>query len=237
MELQAVPAADRRSVPVLLEQSAALLDAGEYGRALELLDRAAKADPDVSETHRKRGRALENLGPEHLEEAAAAYRVALSLDPGACRAREGLANVLDRLGDRANAEAQWEEVLRQASGRWDAEQDLLELAGRCFYRLDRVPEAVSAFERALAIDPAWVAVRFDLGLVQLVSGARLEAVASYARALGDVAAVPSALGSAQAALDELVAVCEGDPALRVDAVTREIVDALAGAVGAADGLG
>ena len=80
-----------------LGRAEALSDAGEYAAALQELDTVLLAGPPTAQVQTARGWALENLGPERLPDARAAYEEALRLDPSALWAKEGLSNVLRRM--------------------------------------------------------------------------------------------------------------------------------------------
>ena len=92
--------------------------------------------------HTARGWALENLGPERLADARAAYEEALRLNAGAMWAKEGLANVLRRMGSTAEADQLCVEVIDEGTRRYDEEEDLRELVGWCELRLGRYDDAV-----------------------------------------------------------------------------------------------
>src|SRR3954470_36119 len=81
-----------------LGRAESLSEAGEYAAALQELDAVLLDGGASAEVHTARGWALENLGPERLPEARSAYECALRMDPGALWAKEGLANVLRRMG-------------------------------------------------------------------------------------------------------------------------------------------
>ena len=118
-----------------LGRAEALSDAGEYAAALEELEAASAAEPHNAAVFTARGWALENLGPERLGEARLAYEAALTLDPSAMWAKEGLSNVLRRMGDGHKADRLCEEVVKEGRQRYEAEEDLWELVGWCELRL------------------------------------------------------------------------------------------------------
>ena len=76
-----------------------LSEAGDYEAALSELDRQLEEHPFEPAVHTARGWALENLGPNGLPAARAAYLRALELDPTRLWAKEGLSNVSRRIGD------------------------------------------------------------------------------------------------------------------------------------------
>lgn len=82
----------RPDIGPLLEQSDALLDAGEAARALEAADEAVRTAPRNASAHERRGAALAELG--RPEDALAAYERALSLDRKSPAALLGAADLL-----------------------------------------------------------------------------------------------------------------------------------------------
>ena len=164
-----------------LGRAEALSDAGEYAAALEELDAAFDAEPQNAAVFTARGWALENLGPERLGEARLAYEAALRLDPSAMWAKEGLSNVLRRMGHSREADRLCEEVVDEGRRRYDAEEDLWELVGWCELRLGRYQDAVATLREALRRDGRWIAVRFDLALALLCAGERSRAFLEYSR--------------------------------------------------------
>jgi tetratricopeptide (TPR) repeat protein len=164
-----------------LGRAEGLSDAGEYAAALQELDGVLLAGPPTAAVQTARGWALENLGPDRLPDARAAYEEALRLDPGAMWAKEGLSNVLRRMGMSVDADRLCREVIAEGLARSDEELDLLELVGWCQLRLGRYDEAVATLREALARDGRWIAVRFDLALAMLFAGERSRAFLEYSR--------------------------------------------------------
>ncbi len=93
----------QRAALQFLELGRRLNDIGEFAAASEELDQAIRLDPTNADAHAVKGWALENLGRDHLADAKGAYERALELEPNDLWAREGLANVLRRLGDTEEA--------------------------------------------------------------------------------------------------------------------------------------
>ena len=75
-----------------------LAQKGEHLRGIERLQRAARLDPTVATTQRDLGLAWAAM--QRLEEAAAAFRRAVAIDPGLTDAHQSLAIVLSFLGRR-----------------------------------------------------------------------------------------------------------------------------------------
>ncbi|MGA9162432.1 MAG: tetratricopeptide repeat protein [Actinomycetota bacterium] len=202
----------------------ALSDAGEYAAALEELDAALHADPFDAAVFTARGWALENLGPERLGEARSAYEAALTLDASAMWAKEGLSNVLRRMGNTREADRLCEEVVDEGRRRYEAEEDLWELVGWCELRLGRYQDAVATLREALRRDGRWIAVRFDLALALLCAGERSRAFLEYSRGVHQAVngGVERLRGCLRVALDDLEESLTERPAL---ATTREAIAA------------
>jgi tetratricopeptide (TPR) repeat protein len=188
-----------------LGRAEALSDAGEYAAALQELDQALSAGDSTATVHTARGWALENLGPERLADARAAYEQALRLDPGALWAKEGLSNVLRRLDLQEDADRLCREVIVEGLARADAELDLLELVGWCQLRLGLHEDAVRTLREALRRDGRWIAVRFDLALAMLCAGERSRAFLEYSRGIHQAVngGVGRLRGVVRVALDDL----------------------------------
>lgn len=202
----------------------ALSDAGEYAAALEELELAMAERPASADVYTARGWALENLGPERLDEARTAYEDALALDRDAMWAKEGLSNVLRRLGHTRQADRLCEEVVVEGRQRYELEEDLWELVGWCELRLGRYQDAVSTLSEALRRDGRWIAVRFDLALALLFAGQRSRAFLEYSRGVHQAVngGVVRLRGCLRVALDDLEESLAERPALRT---TREAIAA------------
>jgi tetratricopeptide (TPR) repeat protein len=207
-----------------LGNAEALSDAGEYGAALMELEPILEADPRDPAVHTARGWALENLGTTRLPDARAAYEEALRLDPHALWAKEGLANVLRRMGVTAEADRLCVEVIEEGRRRYDAEEDLWELVGWCELRLGRCDDAVRTLREALRRDGRWIAVRFDLALALLCAGDRVRAFLEYSRGVHQAVngGVERLRGVVRVAIDDLDECLAERPAL---ASTREAIAA------------
>jgi tetratricopeptide (TPR) repeat protein len=192
-----------------------LSEAGDYAGALRELDSVLALQPENPAVHTARGWALENLGPERLAEARAAYQHALRLDPGAMWAKEGLANVLRRIGRVKQADRLCREVIEEGRKRYHYEEDLWELVGWCELRLGRYEDAVRTLREALRRDGRWIAVRFDLALALLCAGDRVRAFLEYSRGVHQAVngGVERLRGVVQVAIDDLEECLAERPAL------------------------
>ena len=207
-----------------LGRAESLSDAGDYAGALAELETAMRAEPTNPAVHTARGWALENLGPERLVDARVAYEEALRLDPGALWAKEGLSNVLRRLGLVAEANRLCEEVIAEGRLRCEREEDLWEMVGWCQLRLGQYEEAVATLADALTRDGRWIAVRFDLALAMLCAGLRSRSFLEYSRGVHQAVngGVDRLRGVVRVALDDLEESLAERPAL---AGTREAIAA------------
>jgi tetratricopeptide (TPR) repeat protein len=201
-----------------------LSDAGDYGAALEELDRQLDSHPLEPAIHTARGWALENLGPQGLPAARDAYVRALELDPAALWAKEGLSNVHRRLGDTDEADRLAREVIEEGRPRSREEIDLLELIGWCQLRLGEYWEAVATLREALELDGRWTAVRFDLALALMCAGERGRAYLEYQRGIHQAVngGVERLRGVVRMGLDDLEECLSERPVL---AGTREAIAA------------
>ena len=207
-----------------LGRAEALSEAGEYAAALQELDGVLLGGPTSAEVHTARGWALENLGPERLPDARAAYESALRMDARALWAKEGLSNVLRRMGLTQDADRLCHEVVEEGLLRADEELDLLELVGWCQLRLGLAEEAVVTLRVALERDGRWIAVRFDLALALLCAGERSRAFLEYSRGIHQAVngGVERLRGVVRVALDDMEESLNERPAL---GTTREAIAA------------
>ena len=207
-----------------LGRAEALSEAGEYAAALDELDLVLQTEPTSAAVHTARGWALENLGPERLLEARGAYEDALAMDRTAMWAKEGLSNVLRRLGHVREADRLCEEVVAEGRQRYEVEEDLWELVGWCELRLSRYRDAVATLSEALRRDGRWIAVRFDLALALLCAGERSRAFLEYSRGVHQAVngGMERLRGCLRVALDDLEESLSERPAL---ATTREAIAA------------
>lgn len=189
----------------VLRCAADLGEAGANERALALLDHALESHPGHAPLHTARGWALENQSPPRWMDSRAAYEVAIAIDSGDLWARLGLATALAQTGESARCPRIYRELIGRAELRAGTEPEYIELIGWCQYKLGLLSEAAATFTRALAVDMGWVSVRFDLGLVFLLSGDPRAAVVQYDQALRTLAQHAPKMngGPVRVALDDL----------------------------------
>ena len=203
-----------------LARSLALSDAGDHLGALALADRVVGVEPDRADAHIARGWALENLGPDRLAEAREAYAEAVALDPGALWAKEGLANVVRRLGHPAEADALAADVVTRALALTDHTPEVLELQGWCEFLLGRLEDAEVTFHRALELDADLVSVRLDLALVLLCAGRAQESLRAYDGGLSAAKRLGARAGVVAIALEDLDQARAERAHLRADPATE-----------------
>jgi Flp pilus assembly protein TadD len=196
--------ADAPSDPVqLTERAEALNDAGDYLRALELLQQATEAGPEFARAFVARAWALENLGPEHDAESQAAYEKAIALDPTNPWALEGIAHRLELDGNVEEAKRLYRQAI--SANRDGSDPDVLEIVAWCHHRLGDETEAERVYRRALEIDPARAATRLDLGLTLFTLGRGADGRTEVEAALRSLDAADPAVRrtTIQVALDDL----------------------------------
>jgi len=131
---------------------------GDHPTALTHFLAAAEAAPERAVRHFDVGDELRALG--RLDEAEAAYRRAIALEPGFAQAHAGLGHCARCRGDRLAALARFsaaaEAAPEQAVRHLDVGDDLRELG--------RLEEAETAYERAVALDAGNAPARLGLAL-------------------------------------------------------------------------
>ena len=127
--------------------------------------------------HHNQGIALAAAG--HLEEAEAAYRQALQLNPFYAEVHYNLGNVLARKGDADAALTEFRQTLKLDPRHVDANYNLgVQLLSRGQNR-----EAVPLFETALENAPRRAEIHSNLGSALVLSGRRKAAIDHFRRAL------------------------------------------------------
>ena len=127
--------------------------------------------------HHNQGIALAAAG--HLEEAEAAFRQALQLNPFYAEVHYNLGNVLARKGDLDAALTEFRQTLKLDSRHVDANYNLgVQLLNRGQNR-----EAIPLFETALVNAPRRAEIHSNLGSALVLSGRRKAAIDHFRRAL------------------------------------------------------
>lgn len=137
------------------------LDAGNPGRALEVIEAALARRPQSVDLHTYRALSLTALG-EH-EQAVGAYRRVIQLDAQNAFAHAGAAQLLVKLG-------RWSEVLAHANAGLSLSADdplMLHALALANEHLGLYEEAADALKRALEIDPRLPNGQEDLRRIKL----------------------------------------------------------------------
>ncbi len=122
---------------------------GETVAAITEFKTAIQLQPDFAEAHYNLANALSDL-PGRRDDAIAEYTETLRLQPDNALAHNNLGTVLAQTAGRlANAIAEYQNAIRIAPGFADAHYNL----GVAFSQSGRLQDAISEFDRALAIDP------------------------------------------------------------------------------------
>ncbi len=145
--------------------------------AVELIGRAIARKSGVAAYHSNLGSALLDL--ERAEEAEAAFRTALELQPEYAEAWCNLAAALLELRRFAEAEAAARRALALRPDHAEAHLNL----GMAEMRLKRLPEAAARFRAALELAPRLAKAHRNLGVVLKELNQLDEALLCYGRAL------------------------------------------------------
>ena len=165
----------------------ALKQQGNIAAAIESFRQAIRLKPALPEAHSNLGSALLDAGD--VPAAIESLMASLALRPGdastlheLAAASTGLARHFLENGDAAAAAATLERALklRGLSGQLDVQLAL----GEAYEQLGRAPEAIVAFESAVAATPTSAAAHYALGSALHRQGRLPSALASYAKVLG-----------------------------------------------------
>jgi len=130
------------------EQAHRLYSDGDFDGALEMLREGLSLYPNAVELYV--GLAYARLAREEFAWARRSFHQALMLDPVHEDALVGMGEVLLRLGDHAQALANFREV--QEMG-FDGDVDLMLTMGRALYREGLYPQARDVFSKAVSVRP------------------------------------------------------------------------------------
>ncbi len=114
---------------------------------------------------------LDDGDPAHVDEAAAAYRRALEIDPYLVPAIINLANIHYARDEIAEAQALYERAIALEKDVFEAHFNL----GNIFHDLGRYPEAQGCYRDALALNPAFADAHFYLAVALEKNGQSPEA--------------------------------------------------------------
>ena len=119
-----------------------------------------RQDTELAEEYFRAGSALDDGDHAKLDEAAAAYRKALELDPYLCAALINLANIHYSRDELVEAQALYERAIGLESDFFEAHFNL----GNIYHDLGRYPEAQSCYREALRLNPFYADAHFYLAV-------------------------------------------------------------------------
>jgi tetratricopeptide (TPR) repeat protein len=193
----------------------------KYAEAVEVFKKAVGLDPRMFRAHYGLAMSYEALGK--FKEAAASYKVALTLTPDAARDKPvEMLLAQYALGNSYAAAGQHEEaigVYRQIIAR-EATTPLPQVhynIGLSLSALGRQQEAAAAFEKAVELKPDYAEAHYNLGVLHSGAERYAEAVESFRRALAARADYPEAhynLGLAYYLMDNNAGLAEQQKKLR-----------------------
>ncbi len=204
------------------------LRAGQFDRALQLLQPELEQSPRNSQLWTLRGIALSGKGDK--KEALSAFRRALAVSPNYLPALEGAAQIEYDSGDK-NAVAHLQRILQlspkdptshamlavlayrsgdcaaavphfeQSGALADSQAGALPEYGDCLVKLKETEKAISVFSRALAQSSADASIRCRLASVQLMAQRPKDAIATLQPLLQEATADANVLALAASAYE------------------------------------
>lgn len=147
------------------------------------------AIPAPALAHRQNQVGVEQLGADRLDDAEAAFRLALELDPRLVEAHNNLALVLLRRGEDDAARRYLEAMVQ----REPESEELWSNLGVARLRVGELRAAEEAFGRALAIDPTMISARSNVVRLLVRQERWVPARAHLLRLLALLAADPEEL--------------------------------------------
>jgi tetratricopeptide (TPR) repeat protein len=139
-----------------LQVAGALLRQGRAVDAAAQLRALLGEAPELAQGHQMLGVALARTGDSAAAEDA--FRAALAIDPLFAAAADGLAELMIMTGRSDEAVA----LLQPLTGPGVSDLTLLSTLGLALRRLERVDEAIAAYERAAAVAPASAVAQHNL---------------------------------------------------------------------------
>lgn len=149
--------------------------AGKMPEALDTLEEAVALEPSNASLHNYHGQYLFLAGRFGLAEEA--FRRALVLDPYLTDARNNLGAVLDRVGRRDEAIAEFKKALEDPA--YPTPQKVWLNLGMTYATQGRSEEAISAMRQAVELDPKFYRAHYELASELDRTGRVEEAVRLY----------------------------------------------------------
>jgi tetratricopeptide (TPR) repeat protein len=134
--------------------------AGHQPARLDDQTAEAARDTALAEEYFRKGSALDDGDEARLEEAAAAYRKALALDPYLVAALINLANIHYSHDELVEAQALYERAIALESDFFEAHFNL----GNIYHDLNRFSEAQACYREALRLNPLYADAHFYLAV-------------------------------------------------------------------------
>jgi tetratricopeptide (TPR) repeat protein len=184
------PSAERKYIRL---KAALLCDAGDFGRALELLmPLTPLSEPiptDLIPLLSLRAWADQNcIGDNRAVDGENVYRRLVANNPQDRWSRKGLGNALLRLGRKEQAFTEYQKVIDFAeemrSQRKIDPYDSV-LAGWCYYCVGRFEKAAELYESGLAVVEIGLAAQFDYALILLANSSYAAARLHYQKSIVD----------------------------------------------------
>ena len=159
------------------DQGLSAFRGGDLAAAVAFFQAALETTPECAECQRNLGIVQGRLGA--YDEAEAAFRAALALEPDNAQTYDGLAelyNAQRRFDDAAEASA----ASARLSGGGGADDPTAVFdQGLIFWNSGRLDEARQQFERTLELDPNHGEAHYWLGMANLNAGQMAEAAAEF----------------------------------------------------------
>ena len=176
--LQKATALDPQNASVLTIRGHYLFFRKRYSEAEKVLRTAIEIDPRVERPHYELGD-LYLLGLRQPQNAIAAYREALAIDPKDWRVQYSLANALAETGKLDEAQSRLEECVRIVPNNLA----ILKTLGDFYLRRGKLDQAQQAFTKAFYINPRFAPARMGQGDVWAARKDFDQALAAYQAAI------------------------------------------------------
>jgi tetratricopeptide (TPR) repeat protein len=179
----AYPALPRIAIPaaVAVLGLLAFIQTARWRDDATLAVQTLTVNPRSVMAHNTSGQLLEERG--RLDDALAEYRRALDVDPQDEGALNNVGNVLFKLDRYDDAIRHYTAIFAQGEHPSEVGARMHNNLGAAYLKTKRYDDAVSEFRRALAIDPTYVEPYYNLGIVLLAFGRRVEAADVFRQGL------------------------------------------------------
>jgi tetratricopeptide (TPR) repeat protein len=155
----------------------ALVDEGKLTEAIDLLNRALRANPKYGMGHYDLGSVLQSQG--RIEEAVQQYQEAIKWQPELARPRYNLGCILASQGRFAEAIQQYQDALRLEPNASEVCNNL----GIALASSGKLDEAIAQFRRAVELRPDFAEAHVNLGHALATQGNFAEGIQHYEEAL------------------------------------------------------